>query len=138
MTYTKLYPKLIQCSSLVPMDIPPLQPPYLRWYNENARYDYHSGNRGHSTKDCTSLKRKIHNLIKEGSLTFEDKDIHNVNGNPLPDHARPKINVMDNGLEMQIEKDVRAICMPMGIMHEALLKAGMLNGEREKKEEIEN
>ena len=46
--------------------------------------------------------------------------------------------MMDNGLEMQIEKDVRAICMPMGIMHEALLKAGMLNGEREKKEEIEN
>ena len=86
MTYIELYSKLIQCGSLVPMDIPPLQPLYPRWYNENARCDYNSGNKGHSTEDCTSLKRRVHNLIKIGALTFEDKDVPNVNGNPLSDH----------------------------------------------------
>ena len=30
MIYIELYPKLIQCGSLVPMDIPPMQPPYPR------------------------------------------------------------------------------------------------------------
>ena len=56
MTYTELYPKLVQFGSLVPIDIPPIQPPYPRWYNENARCDYHSGNKGHSIEDCTALK----------------------------------------------------------------------------------
>ena len=56
MTYTKLYPKLVQGGLLSPIDIPPLQPPYLRWYNENVHCDYHSGNRGHFTENYTSLK----------------------------------------------------------------------------------
>ena len=86
MTYTELYPKLVQLDFLVPMDIPPMQPPYLRWYNENARCDYHSGNRGHSTEDCTALKRKVHDLIKVGALAFDDEDVPDVNKNPLPDH----------------------------------------------------
>ena len=37
--------------------------------------------------------------------------------------------------KLQIEKDVRAICMPMETVHEALLKASMLDKEQEKKEE---
>ena len=71
MTYTELYSKLVQLRSLVLMDIPPIQPLYPRWYNENACCDYHSGNRGHSTEDCTALKRKVHDLIKAGALAFK-------------------------------------------------------------------
>ena len=59
MTYTELYPKLVQLGSLVPMDIPLMQPSYPRWYNENARCDYHSDNRGHSTEDYIVLKRRV-------------------------------------------------------------------------------
>ena len=36
MTYTELYPKLVQLGSLVPMDIPLMQPSYPKWYNKNA------------------------------------------------------------------------------------------------------
>ena len=86
MTYTELYPKLVQLGSLVPMDIPPMQPPYPRWYNENARCDYHSDNRGHSTEDCTALKRRVHDLIKVEALAFDDDDVPDVNRNPLSDH----------------------------------------------------
>ena len=135
MTYTELYPKLIQCVSLVLMNIPPIKPPYPRWYNVNARCDYHSGNRGHSTEACTTLKRRVHDLIKAGALTFQDEDVVNVNGNPLSDHQRPKINAVENDLELLIEKDIRAICMPMETMHEALFKACILDEEQEKKEE---
>ena len=56
MTYIELYPKLVQYGLLMSIDIPPLQPLYPKWYNENVHYDYHFGNRGHSTKNCTALK----------------------------------------------------------------------------------
>ena len=78
MTYTELYPKLVQLGSLVPMDIPSNAIPYPKWYNENTSCDYHSDNRGHSTEDCTALKRSVHDLIKAEALAFDDEDIPNV------------------------------------------------------------
>ena len=104
-----------------------MQPPYPRWYNENARCDYHFGNRGHSTEDCTALKRRVHDLIKAGALAFDDDDVSDVNRNPLPDHHRPKINAIGSDPELQIEKYVKAVCMPMETVYKALLKAGALN-----------
>ena len=138
MTYTELYPKLVQYGSLVPMDIPPMQPPYSRWYNQNARCDYNFGNRGHLTEDYTALKQKAHDLIKAGALAFDDEDIPDVNRNPLPDYQRPEINVVNNDLELQIERDVKAVCMPMETAYEALLKIGLLDEEQEKEEKKED
>ena len=86
MTYTKLYPKLVQLDSLVLMDIPQMQLPYPKWYNENAQCDYHFNNKRHSIEDYTALKRRVHDLIKAGALAFDDEYIPDVNRNPLPDH----------------------------------------------------
>ena len=138
MTYTELYPKLVQLGSLIPMDIPLMQPLYPRWYNENARCDYHSDNRGHSTEDCIALKRRVHDLIKAGSLTFENEDVPNMNGNPLPDQVRPKINAVESSPELQVQRDVGVVCMPIEIVHKALFKVGILNGKQEKEKEIED
>ena len=107
MTYTELYPKLVQSGLLSPVDIPPLQSPYPRWYNENVHCDYHSGNRGHSTKNYTTLKRRVQDLIKKRELTFEDGDIPNVNRNPLPNHGGPKVNVVKSNEEMQVKRSVK-------------------------------
>ena len=63
-----------------------MQPLYPRWYNENARCDYDSGNKRHSTEDYTALKRKVHDLIKAEALAFDDEDVLDVNRNPLSDH----------------------------------------------------
>ena len=89
-------------------------------------------------EDCTALKRKVHDLIKAEALAFDDQDVPNVNRNPLPDHQRPKINAVDSDPELQIEKDVKAVCMPMGTIYEVLLKAGMLEEEQEKKKDKED
>ena len=51
-----------------------LRPPFPKWYNAHTRCDYHDGNPGHPTKNCTSLKSKIQELINDGELTFEDLD----------------------------------------------------------------
>ena len=84
-------------------------------------------------KDCTVLKRKVHDLIKAGALAFDDEDVLDVNRNPLPDHQRSKINVIDSDPKLQIEKNVKAICMPMKTVYAALFKASMLDEGREKK-----
>ena len=138
MTYTKLYPKLVQLGSLVPMDISPMQPPYPRWYNKNARCDYHSDNRGHSTEDCTALKRRVHDLIKARALAFDDEDIPDVNRNPLSDHQRPKVNAVESNSELLVEKDARAVRMSIETVYKALLKVRMLEEEQEKKKEKED
>ena len=131
MTYTELYPKLVQLGSLVPMDIPPMQPPYPRCYNENAHCDY-------STDDYIALKRRVHDLIKAEALAFDDDDVPNVNRNPFSDHQRPKINVIGRDPELQIEKNARAVRMPMETVYKALFKAEMLDEEQEKKKENED
>ena len=122
MTYTELYPKLVQDGLLSPVDIPPLQPPYPRWYNENVHCDYHSGNRGHSTENCTSLKRRVQDLIKKRELTFKDEDILDVNRNPLPNHGGPRINAIESSKEMQVKRSVKDVRMPMKLVHEVLLR----------------
>ena len=135
MTYIELYPKLVQLDSLIPMNIPPMQPSYPRWYNENTCCDYHFDNRGHSTEDCTALKRKVHDLIKARALAFDDDDVPDVNRNPLLDHQGLKINAIGSDPELQIEKDAKVVRMPMGTVYKALFKAEMLNEEQEKKKE---
>ena len=124
MIYTELYPKLVQGGLLSPVDIPPLQPPYPRWYNENVHCDYHSGNRGHSTENCTSLKRKVQDLINKRELTFEDEDITDVNKNPLSNHGGPRVNVIKRSEEVQVKRSTKDVCMPMRLVHEVLVKAG--------------
>ena len=89
-------------------------------------------------EDCTALKRRVHDLIKTGALAFDDEDVLDVNRNPLPDHQRPKINAIESDPKLQIEKDVKAVCMPMETVYKALLKAGTLNEEQKKKKENED
>ena len=132
------YPKLVQNGLLSPVDIPPLQPPYPRWYNENVHCDYHSGNRGHSTENCTSLKRKVQDLINKGELTFEDEDISDVNRNPLPNHGGPKINAIERSEEIQVKRSIKDVCMPMRLVHKVLVKAGRLGGCLKKEDEVKD
>ena len=89
-------------------------------------------------EDCTMLKWRVHDLIKAGALTFKDEYVPNVNGNPLSDHGRQKINAVESDLEFKVERDVKDVCILIKTVHEALLKASMLDKEQEKKEEKED
>ncbi|RDX99892.1 hypothetical protein CR513_16989, partial [Mucuna pruriens] len=76
---------------MVPLE--PLEPPYLRSYDPNARCDYHGGAIGHTTKRCWSLKHKVQDLIKGGYLGFQYQG-SNVKSNLLPTHRDVTINVI--------------------------------------------
>ena len=83
-------------------------------------------------------KRRVQSLIKKGELTFEDEDIPNVNGNPIPNHGGPKVNAMENSQEMQVKRNVRDVRMPMKLVHEVLVKVGRQEGYQRKEEKTED
>ena len=89
-------------------------------------------------ENCTVLKQKVQDLIKRGELTFEDEDIQNVNGNPLPNYGGPRVNVVENDQEMQVKRNVKDVRMHMKLVHEALVKAGKLEGYLKKEEETKD
>ena len=73
-TYTELFPKLVEIGHIEPVYFSPLRPPFPRWYNARTRCDYHAGNPDHSMKNCTALKHKVQDLINLGKVKFEELD----------------------------------------------------------------
>ena len=73
-SYTELFPKLVEIGHIELVHLASLRPPFPRWYNTHARCDYHAGNPGHSTKNYTALKREVQSLIKDGKLKFEESN----------------------------------------------------------------
>ena len=86
-------------------------------------------------EDCTALKWRVSEFIKKGELTFEDEDISNVNRNPLPNHGGSKVNAVEDSPNLQVKRDVKDVHTPMRLVHEALVKAGRLEGRQGKEEE---
>ena len=93
---------------------------------------------GDTTKNCTALKRKVQDLIKKGELTFEDEDILDVNRNPLSNHGRPRVNAVESSEEIQVQRSIKDVCMPMRLVHEVLVKASRLGGYRRKEDEAKD
>ena len=48
------------------------------------------------------------------------------------------MNAVERSQEMQVKKDIRDVCMPMGLVYEALVKAGQLEGRQRKEKEIKD
>ena len=93
---------------------------------------------GHSTENCTSLKRRVQELINKGELTFEDENIPNVDRNPLPNHGGPRVNTIERGEEIQVKRSIKDVCMPIRLVHEVLVKAGLLESCLRKEDEVKD
>jgi len=70
MTYTELFPDLVKNALVAICPAKTLQPPYPRYYDANAKCEYHSGEVGNSTENCRALMFKVQSLIDSGWLTF--------------------------------------------------------------------
>ncbi|KAL4021671.1 hypothetical protein IC575_020477 [Cucumis melo] len=129
MTYIELLRQLIQNRQLALIPMIPIRPPYPKWFDSNARCDYHAGGVGHSTENCLALKRKVQSLINAGWLSFKKSgEKPNVNENPLSDHENPKVNVVDSLVE-KCKSEVHEIVMPMEALFEGLFEAGYVSHE---------
>ena len=70
-TYTDLFPALVQSGLVIPIPAKPLKTPYPRWYDENVYCKFHLGVQGHSKKNSEALKYQVQALMEKGYLSFE-------------------------------------------------------------------
>ncbi|XP_052882275.1 uncharacterized protein LOC108475019 [Gossypium arboreum] len=123
-TYRELYQNLYDAHAIAPFHLKPLQPPYPKWYDVNARCEYHAGISGHSIKNCTGFKKVVERLIKNGVLKFESTP---NTENPLPNHDNQGVNAIGEAVEKREKKNVDDIRMPMRVIWEEMMKRGNSN-----------
>ncbi|GKV13696.1 hypothetical protein SLEP1_g24682 [Rubroshorea leprosula] len=79
-----------------------VKPPFLAWYNPQARCEYHSGGVGHDLENCLALKHRVQDLIdaKELQIASEQKVVGpNITKNPLPTHDSSTVNMIEKDFE---------------------------------------
>ncbi|XP_050876694.1 uncharacterized protein LOC127080417 [Lathyrus oleraceus] len=134
MSYTELYPSLLQKGLVVPK---PLGPPPDRlppWYNPNAHCPFHEGAPGHDLEGCYALKHRVRELIESKILSFKDMG-PNVKNNPLPPHGNPEVNAIeDASVGVTVEK-VEDVKTPLAAFHARLVEAGLVNVDHDNCEE---
>ncbi|XP_027187892.1 uncharacterized protein [Cicer arietinum] len=103
-TQLQLLPHLLQYSMVVLRPMKPLEPPFPKWYNPNARCEYHGGAVGNSVEYCQALKTKVQELINSKWLTFKE-DGPNVGNNPLPGHGDAVVNLIEEEINQYTKDD---------------------------------
>jgi len=133
MTYTELLPDLLKNSLLVLCLAKVVQPPYPRYYDPNAKCEYHSGEVGHSTENYRALKYKVKSLIDSKWLTFQDQKL-SVEQNPLSGHTSSTNAIMEEGGPILV-RSIYQMKKPMSEVFEAICQAGLFQYECKSEDE---
>ncbi|XP_040967899.1 uncharacterized protein [Gossypium hirsutum] len=130
-TYRELYQSLYDAHAIGPFHLKPLQPPYPKWYDANARCEYHAGISGHSIKNCTGFKKAVERLIKIGVVKFDSTP---NTENLLPNHGGQGVNAISEASERRMKENVTEMRIPIKAIWEEMMKKGMIasKGERER------
>ncbi|XP_050889414.1 uncharacterized protein LOC127094647 [Lathyrus oleraceus] len=134
MSYTELYPSLLQKGLVVPR---PMGPPPDRlppWYNPNAHCPFHEGAPGHDLESCYALKHRVRELIESKILSFKDMG-PNVKNNPLPPHGDPTVNAIEDASTVVMVEKVDDVKTPLAAFHARLVEAGLINVNHDNCEE---
>jgi len=127
MTYTKLLPDLLKNSVVVLRPAEVVQPPYPRYYDPNAKWEYHNGEVRHSTKNCRALKYKVESLIDSKWLTFQEQK-PSVEQNPLSGHTSSTNALIEKGGPILV-RNIDQMKKPMSEVFEAICQAGLFQYE---------
>ncbi|XP_052880465.1 uncharacterized protein LOC128286791 [Gossypium arboreum] len=103
-------------------------PPYPKWYDANARCEYHTGISEHSIENCTGFKKAVERLIKMGVVKFDSTP---NTENPLPNHDDQEVNAIGEASERRMKENVAEVRMPMKVIWEEMMKRGMITSRKE-------
>lgn len=78
--------RLMASGHLTPIPAKPLSYPLPPAHRPDAKCAYHSGQAGHDTEQCWTLRNKVQDLIDSRSIKLEETAAPNVTTNPLPNH----------------------------------------------------
>ncbi|XP_050878147.1 uncharacterized protein LOC127081963 [Lathyrus oleraceus] len=118
MTYTELYPSLLQKGLVTPRPLGPPPNPLPPWYNQDAHCTFHEGAPGHDLEGCYALKHIVRELVEKKILSFRDVG-PNVKSNPLPGHG--DINAIEDVSDVCIIKNVEDVKTPLLALHARLV-----------------
>jgi len=105
-----------------------VQQSYPRYYDANAKCEYHSGEIGHSTENCRTLKYKVQSMLDSKWLTFQEQK-PSVEKNPLSGHTSSTMNaIMEEGGSILV-KSVSEMKKPMNEVFKAFCQAGLFQYE---------
>ncbi|XP_050889366.1 uncharacterized protein LOC127094592 [Lathyrus oleraceus] len=126
MSYTELYPSLLQKGLVVPR---PMGPPHGRlppWCNPNAHCPFREGAPKHDLEGCYALKHRVHELIDSKILSFRDMG-PNVKDNPLPLHGNPTVDAIENSSDGVVVEKVDNVKTPLVAFHARLVEVDLIN-----------
>ena len=86
MTYTELYPAMVQKGLITTKALPPPNP-LPPGFRSDLHCAFHEGAACHDLENCYALKARVRDLIRDKTLTFHDTN-PNVQSNPLPEHEK--------------------------------------------------
>ena len=92
--YSELFPKLLKSYLITPIHLPPLEPPFPRWYDSNAHCDFHCGNPKHSIENCTLFKNRVQDFIQAGLLKSKTSNEQRNDGSQFSSFSKGRTSVM--------------------------------------------
>ncbi|XP_016749522.1 uncharacterized protein [Gossypium hirsutum] len=95
------------------------EPPYPKWYDANAKCEYHAGISGHSIENYTGFKKVVERLIKMGVVKFDSTP---NTENSLPDHGNQGVNAIDKIKKGNVKEDIAEVKTPMKVIWEEMMK----------------
>ncbi|XP_040937484.1 uncharacterized protein [Gossypium hirsutum] len=122
-TYRELYQSLYDAHIISPFHFKLLQPPYPKWYDANARCEYHAGIPWHSIENRTGFKKTVERLIKMGVVKVDNTP---NTENPLPNHSDQEVNAIGETSERRIKEGVAEVRTPMKMIWEEMVKREMI------------
>ncbi|XP_050916200.1 uncharacterized protein LOC127131320 [Lathyrus oleraceus] len=126
MSYTELYPSLLQKGLVVPRPMGPPPDCLPPWYNPNTHCPFHEGALGHDLEGFYALKHRVCELIDSKILSFRDIGL-NVKNNPFPPHGDPTVNVIEDASDGVMVEKVDDVKTPMVAFHARLVEAGLID-----------
>jgi len=103
----------------------PLQLSYPKYYDVNAKFEYHGGAVGHSIDNFWALKFKVQSL---GWLNFQEQK-PSVKRIPLLGNTNTTVNVVMDEKNLSLVRHVIEINKPLNEVFRALFQAGLFEYE---------
>ncbi|XP_017640139.1 uncharacterized protein LOC108481531 [Gossypium arboreum] len=114
MSYRELYQSLFNAHVVATFYLKPLQPPYRKWYDANAQYDYHS---------------VVERLIKVGIVKFDNAPSAE---NQLPNHTDGEVNSISENMGRKIKAEITEVKTPLKWVWKKMVKRGLVISDPER------
>src|ERR1051325_2376534 len=108
MTYTELYPALIERNLIQTRSPPPVPEKLPWWYKADVSCPFHQGAPGHDLEHCIELKAEVQKLVRSNLLSFRNTNL-NVQANPLPSQNGNAVNLILKNTDRYLVTDVNLI-----------------------------